>query len=266
MRAPLLSPPAAPPGGGGGGGGVSEVALVTRASPQGPLVSAADAAAPSAAPPHRRPHAALGQLASTSIAGNDLLSSCLYTGGICAAYAGKMAPLSLLLVSVMLYFFRFVYAEVVTAMPLNGGSYTALNNTTSKRVAAMAACLSLISYVATAVVSAESAVQYLQLLAPALGGLPATLLGTVVLLGVFALLSLVGLSESAGVAMAMFVLHVAALALLSGWCLVWAARNNWAVLADNLRTPYPSGYSAGMALCVRPSPPPPNPPFSVAPR
>jgi len=33
-------------------------------------------------------HAKLGTLASTSIAGNDLLSSCLYTGGICAAYAG----------------------------------------------------------------------------------------------------------------------------------------------------------------------------------
>ena len=52
-------------------------------------------------------HAAkLGPLLSTSIAGNDLLSSCLYTAGICAGYAGKAAPLSLLLVSFMLYFFR----------------------------------------------------------------------------------------------------------------------------------------------------------------
>jgi len=210
------------------------------------LTSGAGAGDGGAAP--AAPHAALGVLASTSIAGNDLLSSCLYTGGICAGYAGKMAPLSLLLVSVMLYFFRFVYAEVVTAMPMNGGSYTALNNTTSKRIAAMAACLSIISYVATAVVSAESAVQYLQLLAPSIDNLAGTLLGTVAVLGAFALLNLVGISESAGVAMAMFVLHVATLAVLSAWCLVWAARNNWAVLRDNMNTPYPSGYSPGMAM------------------
>ena len=39
----------------------------------------------------------------------------------------------------MLYFFRFVYSEVVSAMPVNGGSYNALLNTTKKRVAALAA-------------------------------------------------------------------------------------------------------------------------------
>ena len=232
------------------GWGRSDTAVVSRGARGELLLSgegAADGAPPAAA---AAPHAALGVLASTSIAGNDLLSSCLYTGGICAAYAGKMAPVSLLLVSVMLYFFRFVYAEVVTAMPMNGGSYTALNNTTSKRIAAMAACLSLISYVATAVVSAESAVQYLQLLVPPIDNLAGTLLGTVALLGVFALLNLLGISESAGVAMGMFVLHVVTLSLLSVWCLVWAARNKWAVLLDNLKTPYPSGYSPGMAVCV----------------
>ena len=253
-EAPLLSRRAATRGYGFAGYGRADVALVTRgargelglssAAPSGVGGGGVDGA------PAAAPHAALGVLASVSIAGNDLLSSCLYTGGICAAYAGKMAPLSLLLVSVMLYFFRFVYAEVVTAMPMNGGSYTALNNTTSKRIAAMAACLSIISYVATAVVSAESAVQYLQLLAPPINNLAGTLVGTVAVLGVFALLNLLGISESAGVAMAMFVLHLATLTLLSVWCLVWAARNNWAVLLDNLKAPYPSNYSPGMAMCV----------------
>ena len=207
--------------------------------------AAASEGAASGAPGEAK-HVGLGELLSTSIAGNDLLSSCLYTGGICAGYAGKLAPLSLLLVSVMLYFFRFVYGEVVTAMPMNGGSYTALNNTTSKRIAALAACLSMLSYVATAVVSAESAVQYLQLVAPGVG----TLLGTVVVLGIFAALSLVGLGESAGVAAAMFVLHVAVLCVLSVWSLVYAVSNDWAVFRDNLRTPYPeaSSGSAGLAL------------------
>ncbi len=64
-------------------------------------------------------HASLGPLQATSIAGNDLLSSCLYVGGICASSAGKMAPVSLIFVSIMLYFFRFVYGEVITAMPVS---------------------------------------------------------------------------------------------------------------------------------------------------
>lgn len=40
-------------------------------------------------------------------------------------------------------FFRFIYEEVVTA---NGGTYNALLNTTSKRTAAFAACLGILSY------------------------------------------------------------------------------------------------------------------------
>ena len=39
--------------------------------------------------------------------------------------------------------------------PLNGGAYNALLNTTSKSLASMAACLTLLSYMATAVISAS---------------------------------------------------------------------------------------------------------------
>lgn len=165
-------------------------------TPKGTLISTAELASGKGSgsddeqPKH---HAGLGQWRATSIAGNDLLSSCLYTAGICAGYAGKMAPLSLLLVAVMLYFFRFVYAEVVTALALNGGSYTALANTTSKRVAALAACLSLISYIATAVVSAESAVNYVQLLWPAINTQAGTLIGTVSVMALFAFLNILGM-------------------------------------------------------------------------
>ena len=191
--------------------------------------------------------ASLGQVLSTSIAGNDLLSSCLYTGGICASYAGPLAPVALFLVSVMLYFFRAVYGEVVTAMPINGGSYTALTNTTSKRVASIAACMSIISYIATAVVSAESAVQYLQLDSPlyikAIDNDAGTLIGTVIVLGIFAALNLLGIAESAGVAAAMFIMHVIALSVLIVWSLVYAVRNDWAVFMENVKAPFPSGAS-----------------------
>lgn len=46
-----------------------------------------------------------------------------------------------------------MYSEVGTALPLNGGAYNILLNTTSKTLASLAACLTVLSYVATAVVS-----------------------------------------------------------------------------------------------------------------
>lgn len=45
---------------------------------------------------------------------------------------------------------------------MNGGAYNVLINTTSKPVASFAACLAVISYIATGVVSAATAISYLQ--------------------------------------------------------------------------------------------------------
>lgn len=163
----------------------------------------------------------------------------LYTAGICVQYSGKAAPLSLLLVSFMLYFFRFVYAEVVTAMPVNGGSYNALLNTTSKRFAALASCLSMLSYVATAVVSAYSAIAYIQPLWAWAATPEGTNIGTVSLLGFFALLTLIGIGESAAVALFMFALHVTALTIVSGYALAFAVADNWVIFRANLATPFP---------------------------
>ena len=69
----------------------------------------------------------------------------------------------------MLYYFRLVYSEVVTALPVNGGTYNLLLNTSSKKKASFVACLSLLSYAATAIVSAFDAVLYLALLWPSVG-------------------------------------------------------------------------------------------------
>ncbi|KAF4045969.1 Amino acid permease [Phytophthora infestans] len=141
-----------------------------------------------------QPKKLLGQLPATSISGNDILSSVLYSASSVAAKAGKLMPIPLLMVSTVLFFFRFIYEEVVTAIPLNGGTYNALLNTTSKRTAAVAACLSILSYVATGVVSATSGVRYLnnQIDIPIVGA-------TIILLGAFAILAVIGITESSQV-------------------------------------------------------------------
>ncbi|HEY9229026.1 MAG TPA: amino acid permease [Gemmatimonadaceae bacterium] len=102
----------------------------------------------------------------------------------------------------MLDLYRRVYAEVASALPLNGGTYTVLLNTTNKRLAAAAACLTRLSYIATAVISASEAMHYAANLIPNLSMLAAT----IGVLGFFAALSLYGLTESAAVALAIFLL------------------------------------------------------------
>ncbi len=165
-------------------------------------------AAPPAAtlPPPKK----LGVWRSTAICGNDITSSCLYVAALCAAQAGFLAPVVLLIVAAVLYLFRKVYAEVGSALPLNGGTYTVLLNTTNKNTAAAAACLTLLSYIATAVISASEAMHYAHNLLP---GLP-VIMATVLLLGFFALLNLIGIGESAMVALVIFLFHMITLTIL----------------------------------------------------
>src|SRR6478736_3035161 len=123
----------------------------------------------------------LSELHATAICGNDITSSCLYVSALTIVYAGQYAWIALLLVAVVLFMFRKIYGEVVGALPLNGGAYNVLLNTTSKSNASIAACLTILSYMATAVISASEAVQYLHGIFPVIN----VMMGTIVLLTLF---------------------------------------------------------------------------------
>lgn len=197
---------------------------------------------------HKHGHPKLGQCVATAICGNDITSSCLYTGGLVILAAGKLAPVCLLLVSALLYFFRNIYGEVVTALPLNGGCYNVLMNTTTKRFASAVACLSILSYVATAVVSGTDAILYLQAflkLEPM--NTPLSEVGvlglTILLLFIFASLCFMGISESGTVALVMFVMHLCTLVTLCIAGTVYAVREDFSVLKSNLALPLTAGMS-----------------------
>src|SRR5665648_533908 len=89
----------------------------------------------------------LSVLASTAICGNDISSSVLYVSALAIAFAGQYAWITLLIVGLILFLFRKIYGEVVGALPLNGGAYNALLNTTSKSTASLAATLTILSYI-----------------------------------------------------------------------------------------------------------------------
>ncbi|MBK7995609.1 MAG: APC family permease [Blastocatellia bacterium] len=178
----------------------------------------------------------LGEWKSTAICGNDITSSCLYVSALCAIYAGPYAPVALACVAVVLYLFRNIYAEVGLALPLNGGAYNVLLNTTTKAKASIAACLTLLSYLATAVISANEAMHYAHNLWHGLN----VFWATIILLGIFAILNLIGISESAIVALFLFVFHIATLVLLS-FCVSILLFKDLSIFWSNWQTPTPDG-------------------------
>eukprot|EP01132_Coremiostelium_polycephalum_P009745 gene9745-11970_t len=181
----------------------------------------------------------IGQLLATAICGNDITSSIFYTSSLCTAAAGKYAPVSLLI----------VYGEVGSALPLNGGAYNVLLNTTTKHIASLAAALTMISYMATAVVSASTAMGYIKVL---WDELPVHWC-TIALLGFFALLNLVGISESAIVAMIIFSIHMVTLAIfVVGGFIMFFVRHDWSVIRDNWHDITPPELLQGDGPCTVP--------------
>ena len=184
----------------------------------------------------------LNQLAATAICGNDISSSCLYVSALAIVYAGQYAWVSLLIVSVILFLFRKIYGEVVGALPLNGGAYNALLNTTKKSTASFAAALTILSYMATAVISASEALKYAHSL---WSGIP-VLYATVFLLLAFMALAISGIGESSKVAIVIFIFHLSSLVVLCVFSLYFLFNNGFETLTANFKTPVEGGLMTAL--------------------
>jgi amino acid transporter len=186
----------------------------------------------------------LNQWLATGICGNDISSSCLYVSAIAAVFAGVLAPVVLLLVVFLLYLYKKVYTEVVEALPLNGGTYNCLLNSTSKFAAALSACMTILSYIATAVISSKTAVEYLHTVYPTVSVLE----GTIFVLGFFAALAIIGITESAVVALTIFIFHMST---LTAFCIFGFVNmpTDFHIFKENLGT-LPMGQDLLVAICL----------------
>ncbi len=197
-------------------------------------------------PSELKKHEKLGELAATAISGNDISSSVLYVSALAIAFAGQYAWITLLIVAMVLFFFRKIYGEVVGALPLNGGAYNALLNTTSKRMSSIAATLTLLSYMATAVISANEAIHYLFHLFHITDN-KIILAGTIGLLAVFAGLAIMGIKESAKVAIAIFLFHLTVMSALIIALIIYVAQHGLDTFIENWHRPVKEG-SVWMAI------------------
>ena len=184
----------------------------------------------------------LNQLAATAICGNDISSSCLYVSALAIVYAGQYAWISLLMVAFILFLFRKIYGEVVGALPLNGGAYNALLNTTQKSTASLAAALTVLSYMATAVISASESVKY----AHSLWHSIPVMYTTVGLLAIFMVIVILGIGESSKVAISIFIFHLCSLTILCLFCAYYLFKNGFDTLISNFHNPLESSITTAL--------------------
>lgn len=182
-------------------------------------------------------HKKLNELQATAICGNDISSSCLYVSALTIMYAGQFAWISLIVVAIVLFLFRKIYGEVVGAIPLNGGAYNVLLNTSTKRLASLAATLTVLSYMATAVISSIEGMHYLHGIFDGINVTAATLIVLIAFTG----LAILGIGESAFVAVVIFIIHVFTLSLLVLVSLWFLLRNGLGTFHINWAMPTQSG-------------------------
>jgi amino acid transporter len=194
----------------------------------------------------------LNQFFATAICGNDILSSVLYVSGFAIFWAGVYAPLVLLAIGGVLFLYKMIYTEVVEALPVNGGAYNGLLNGTSKKIAAVAGSITFLSYVATAVISAKTAIAYVTRVLDAeklastlklewLKFVPGfetntkvfILVFTAVLLLIFALLVNNGIKDSARVALTIFLVHILVLVAFLVLSIVFVGQHGFGNFVDN---------------------------------
>lgn len=102
--------------------------------------------------------------------------------------------------------------------------------------------MTILSYVATAVISAKTGIEYLHSMYPHFN----VMTGTVAVLGVFALLAIISITESAVVALAIFIFHMVT---LSVFCVVGIVHipTDFHILKANMAT-LPAGRDLAVDL------------------
>ncbi|KAI0083586.1 amino acid permease-domain-containing protein [Irpex rosettiformis] len=166
----------------------------------------------------------LGQFSASAIAGNSILGGVFYTLPAVVGVAGVLSPISLLVSTMIIWFWRPIMEELASALPISGAPYTYLLNVGSKNLALMGAALLLLDYSATAVVSAATAISYLagevKLPFPVIAG-------TLLILVIFAVVSLSGLKESARIALVVLTMHLMTMiALFVASAVAWGRQGN----------------------------------------
>lgn len=132
------------------------------------------------------------------IVGADIGTSVFYSTAVILPYVGLAAPLIILCVCLVMWFFKSTYEEGCTVSPFNGGAYIMVLQTVGKRLAMVVGALTILSYLATAAVSALSGAHYIDSIDNIMNWPTASVVAvSIAPVIVFGLLNIIGIKEPA---------------------------------------------------------------------
>ncbi|GAA5879607.1 hypothetical protein JCM3774_004283 [Rhodotorula dairenensis] len=193
----------------------------------------------------RNGHETLGAWLASGVAGVAVAGSPLYAFPSLVAVAGVYSPISLLIATLLLAFWRPIMADLAAALPISGANYAyLLNASTSVPLALIGAALTLLDDISTSVVAAATASVYIS---DQSRGVVTTEWMTIVLLGVIAIVGLIGVRGSAGVTLTTLAFHLLTLAVLILCSIVhWGRHGN-----DMLKSNWEAGQLGSTAEVVK---------------
>ncbi|KAH8922094.1 hypothetical protein BT69DRAFT_1220705 [Atractiella rhizophila] len=103
----------------------------------------------------------LGAWTASAVASNAVTGSIFYAFPPLTAAIGVYSPISLTIATLLLFLYRPIMSRLATAFPHAGSNYLYLLNTTSKSFAVLAAALTLLDYLLTALTTSSTAAVYI---------------------------------------------------------------------------------------------------------
>ena len=103
----------------------------------------------------------LSWIIGAGIVGADIGTSVFYSTGLMFPYVGYLSPLFILFVCLMMWAFKRTYEEGMALSPHNGGAYSMILRSVGRRTSVLPGALTVLTYLATAAVSALSGAFYL---------------------------------------------------------------------------------------------------------
>jgi basic amino acid/polyamine antiporter, APA family len=150
-------------------------------------------------PKHRGLERVLGTGALFSTAYGNVGSSIYYALGLVAIFALGMTPVVFVIAGLIFACTAATYAEATTMFPEAGGSSSFARRAFNEFWSFFAAWGQMLNYIITVAISAFFVPHYLGVFWEPLGESPADIIGGITVVGLLALLNIVGVKESAGV-------------------------------------------------------------------
>jgi amino acid transporter len=156
------------------------------------------------------------------LVGADIGTSVFYSTGVLFPMVGFAAPFFVTFVMAAMWLFKTTYEEGCAINPVNGGAYGMVLQTIGRRAALVLGSLTLLVYLATAVVSSLSGAMYVSSLWSEPWPAWAVVAVASVPVVFFGCLNLFGLRESTKIVFGIAVFHFAMLIVMDVWGLTLA--------------------------------------------